>query len=183
MSRMFINAQKGPSQLKLGYPVMSDKYDTIGFVLDATTPEPVLMGTALLAGDVQGTYLPVRYANEVVTADNVNKVVGFVVGANVMVPRVFPADGPDKLYPGESGVCVVQGAIAVRFVGEDGTEPKEQDKVYIVTASTEAKYNVGDITDGTTVANVTKLQVPMWRFMGITDTDEGYTVTAIQKGY
>lgn len=180
MSKMFITSVNGPSKLKLGYPVMSDKYDTISYVLNPTTPAPILLGTALMAGDVQGTYLPVKDSGVVVTADNVNKVIGFAVGSNVMVPRVFPADGPDKIYPGEGGVCLVEGGIAVRYVG---TAPKEQDKVYIVTASTDSDFAVGDITDGATVANVTKVQLPNWRFMGISDTDEGYNVTAIHKGY
>lgn len=180
MSKMFITAVKGPSKLKLGYPVMSDKYDTIGYVLDAAAPDKILLGTALMAGDTQGTYIDVANGYEVITADNVHKVVGFAIGSNVMVPRVFPADGPDHVYPGDSAVCMVAGAIAVKFVG---TEPKEEDKVYIVTASTDEAYEVGDITDDTVVANVTKVQLPNWRFMGITDTDEGYTVTAIHKGF
>ena len=159
---------------------MSDKYDTISFVLDPTTPAEILLGTAMMAGDVQGTYKPVKDSGVVVTADNVNKVVGFLVGANVMVPRVFPADGPDKVYPGEQGTCLIQGGIAVKYFG---TAPKEQDKVYIVTASTDNNYAVGDVTDGSTVVNVTKVQLPNWRFMGITDTDEGYQVTAIHKGF
>jgi hypothetical protein len=178
---MFITAINGPSKLKLGYPVMSDKYDAIGFVLDPTTPAEILLGTALMAGATQGTYIPVKNSAEVVTADNVNKVVGFALGANVMVPRVFPADGPDKIYPGDSGSCLIQGAITVRLSAV--TDPLEQDKVYIVTASTDVNYAVGDITDGTTVVNVTKVQLPNWRFMGITDTDEGYKVTAIHKGF
>jgi hypothetical protein len=181
MSKMFITAINGPSKLKLGYPVMSDKYDSIGFVLDPTTPAEILLGTALMVGAVQGTYKPVKDGYEVITADNVNKVVGFALGSNVIVPRVFPADGPDKIYPGDSGSCLIQGGITVRLSAE--TDPAEEDKVYIVTASTDAGYAVGDITDGATVANVPKVQLPNWRFMGITDTDEGYKVTAIHKGF
>lgn len=180
--RMFITANnKGPSQLKLGYPVMSDKYDVVPFVLDPTAPKEIIVGTALMTGDVQGTYKAVRDSGEVVTADNVNKVVGFVVGNNATVPTVFPADKPDYIAPGASAGCLVRGAITVKYAGE--TEPKEEDKVYIVTASTNDAYAVGDITDGTTVSNVTKVQLPVWRFMGITDMDEGFTVTAIHKGY
>lgn len=181
MSKQFITATKGPSQLKLGYPVLSDKYDGIGFVLDPATPKEILLGTALMTTAVQGTYVPVKDAGTAVTADNVNKVIGFALGANVKVPRVFPANGPDRLYPGENGVCVVGGAVAVPYYGE--THPEEQDKVYIITASTVTEFPVGGITDGTTVENVTKVQLPMWRFMGITDFDEGLEVTAIHKGY
>lgn len=181
MSRMFITSHKGPSKLKLGHPVISDKYDVVPFVLDANAPKEILVGTALMTGDVQGTYAAVKDSGVVVTADNVNKVVGFVAGTNVKVPNTFPAAGPDHIYPGESGGCVVGGAIAVRYAGADA--PKEEDKVYIVTASTNADYEVGAITDGKTTENVTKVQLPGWRFMGITDTDEGYTVTAIHRGY
>ena len=178
---MFATSVKGISKLKLGYPVMSDKYDSIGYVLDPTTPAPILLGTALMVSTVQGKYLPVKDSGVVITADNVNKVVGFALGSNVMVPRVFPASGPDMVYPGESGVCLVGGAIAVKVALT--VDPVEQDKVYIVTASTDGAYAVGDITDGTIVVNVTKVQLANWRFMGITDTDEGYKISAIQKGF
>ena len=116
---MFITAVQGPSKLKLGFPVMSDKYDTIGYVLDPTTPAEILLGTALMVTDAQGTYVPVKDASVVVTADNVNKVIGFAIGSNVMVPRVFPADGPDKIYPGDSAVALIGGGIAVAYVGEE----------------------------------------------------------------
>lgn len=178
---MFVTAIKGLSKLKLGYPVMSDKYNAIGYVLDATTPAEIMLGTALMAGDVQGTYIPVKDSGVVVTADNVNKVVGFALGSNVMVPRVFPADGPDKIFPGESGSCLIGGAIAVKLSA--GADPLEQDKVYIVTASTDGAFAVGDITDGAVVVNVTKVQLPNWRFMGVSDTDEGFPVTAVHKGF
>lgn len=181
MSRMFITSNKGPMKLKLGHPVMSDKYNAVPFVLAANTPKEILVGAALMTTDTQGTYAAVNTSGVVVTADNVNKVVGFILGNNVKVPTVFPAAGPDYMAAGEAGACLVDGAIAVKFAGD--TAPAEEDKVYIVTASTNAAYAVGDITDGKTAENVTKVQLPGWRFMGITDTDEGYTVTAIHRGY
>ena len=181
MSRMFITANKGPSKLKLGHPVLSDKYNAVPFVLAADAPKEILVGTALMAGDMQGTYAAVKDSGVVVTADNVHKVVGFALGNNAKVPTVFPAVGPDFIYPGEAGACLVEGAVAVKYTGTNA--PKEEDKVYIVTASTVDGYAVGDITDGAAVSNVTKVQLPGWRFMGITDTDEGYTVTAIHRGY
>lgn len=181
MSRMFITSVKGPSKLKLGYPVLSDKYNAIPFTLSADTPTPVLIGTAVMTTDTQGVYATVKDSGVVVTADNVNKVVGFILGNNATIPSVYPADGPDTLSAGMSGACCVDGAIAVKFSGT--TDPAEEDKVFIVTASTDSDYVVGDITDGTTVANVTKIQLAGWRFMGISDTDEGFAVTAIHKGY
>lgn len=181
MSRMFITSQKGPSKLKLGYPVISDKYNAVPFTLSAETPEAVLIGTAVMAGDTQGTYTTVKDAGVVVTADNVNKIVGFILGNNATIPSEYPAVGPDTLAPGATGACLVEGAITVKYAGT--TEPTEEDKVFIVTASTDADYVVGDITDGTSVANVTKIQLAGWRFMGISDTDEGYTVTAIHRGF
>ena len=178
---MFITSNKGPSKLKLGHPVMSDKYNAVPFVLAADTPKEILVGAALMATDVQGTYAAVNTSKTVVVADNVNKVVGFILGNNVKVPTVFPAAGPDYMAAGEAGACLVEGAIAVKYAGENA--PKEEDKVYIVTVSTVEGYEVGDITDGAVVQNVTKVQLPGWRFMGITDTDEGVTVAAIHRGY
>lgn len=181
MARMFISSIKGQAQLKLGYPVLDYHYDAHSFVLDAETPEAIALGTAVMTTDVQGTYKAVKNSSVTVTADNVQKVVGFVLGNNATVPHTFPANGPDMVYPGKTGAVVVQGAIAVKFNGE--TLPKENDKAYIVSASTAEGYAVGDIVDGTTVENVTKVELAGWLFMGISDTDEGVKVTAIHKGY
>lgn len=181
MARMFISSIKSQTLMKLGYPVISDKYDSHSFILDSATPAPIALGTAVMATAVQGTYVAVKDSQTAVTADNVNKVVGFVIGNNATVPHTFPADGPDMLYPGQIGEVCVSGAIAVKFAGD--TNPAEEDEVYIVTASTSDDYKVGDIVDGTEVENVTKIELEGWTFMGITDTDEGVTVTAIHKGF
>ena len=181
MARMFISSIKGQTQLKLGYPVISDKYNSKPFILDPATPAPVALGTAVMATAVQGTHIAVKDSETAVTADNINKVVGFIIGNNATVPHTFPADGPDMVYPGQVGAVCVDGAIAVKFVGD--TAPEEEDEVYIVTASTDDNYKVGDIVDGTAVDKVTKIELEGWTFMGITDTDEGVQVTAIHKGY
>ena len=181
MARMFISSIKDQTKLKLGYPVISDKYNSVPFMLDPTTPAPIALGTAVMATDVQGTYVAVKDSATTVTADNINKVVGFILGNNATVPHVFPADGPDMVYPGQFGAVCVDGAIAVKFVGE--TLPAEEDEVYIVTASSSDDYAVGDIVDGTEVANVTKIELEGWTFMGISDTDEGVQLTAIHKGF
>ena len=181
MANMFISSIKGQTKLKLGYPVISDKYDSHAFLLDPTTPAPIALGTAVMATAVQGTYVAVKDSAVEVTADNINKVVGFVIGNNATVPHTFPADGPDFVYPGQLSEVCVSGAIAVKFTGE--TAPEEEDEVYIVTASTSDDYAVGDIVDGSEVADVTKIELEGWTFMGISDTDEGATVTAIHKGF
>ena len=181
MANMFISSIKGQSKLKLGYPVISDKYNSKPFILDPTTPAPVALGTAVMATAVQGTHVAVKDSAVALTADNINKVVGFILGNNATVPHTFPADGPDMVYPGQVGAVCVDGAIAVKFTGE--TLPEEEDEVYIVTASTDDDYKVGDIVDGTEVENVTKIELEGWTFMGIADTDEGVQVVAIHKGY
>lgn len=181
MARMFISSIKGQTQLKLGYPVISDKYDAVPFILDPETAEPINLGTAVMATAVQGTYVAVKDSETAVTADNVNKVVGFVIGNNATVPHTFPADGPDMIYPGQTGAVCVSGAIAVKYAGED--LPEEEDEVYIVTASTSDDYAVGDIVNGAEVDGVTKVELEGWAFMGISDTDEGVQLTAIHKGF
>ena len=183
MSRMFITSNKGPSKLKLGYPVMSDKYEAVPFVLEISArSKAVVPGTALMATGVQGTYLAVRdNSDPVLTTNNIHKVVGFALGTNVKVPNTFPADGVDYIQPGETGACVVSGAIAVEYVGD--TEPKETDRVCIVTVGN-AQYPVGTIVPTNTglPSGVTAVQLVGWKFMGISDTDEGKKVTAIYKG-
>ena len=181
MARMFISSIKGQTELKLGYPVLSDKYNSLPFILDPTTPAPIALGTAVMATDVQGTYVAVKDSAVTVTADNVNKVIGFVLGNNATVPHTFPADGPDMVYPGQIGAVCVDGAIAVKFVGE--TLPKEADEVYIVTASTAEGYAVGDIVDGAEVADVTKIELEGWAFMGVQAVDNGVQLVGIHKGY
>ena len=181
MANMFISSINGQTKLKLGYPVISDKYNSKPFILDPATPAPVALGTAVMATAVQGTHVAVKDSAVEVTADNINKVVGFILGNNATVPHTFPADGPDMVYPGQIGAVCVDGAIAVKFTGE--TLPEEEDEVYIVTASTASGYAVGDIVDGTEVENVTKIELEGWTFMGIADTDEGVQVVAIHKGY
>ena len=182
MSNMFITSIKGVTPLKLGYPVLDFHYDSHAFILDAETPEPITVGTAVMATAVpggQGTYVAVRDAE--VTADNINKFVGFVIANNTTVPSVFPAQGPDVVHPGARGEVCVGGAIAVKYVGD--TEPTENDEVFIVTASTAEGYAVGDIVDGTEVENVTKIELEGWTFMGISGTDKGVKLTAIRKGF
>lgn len=179
MSNMFITSIKGVTPLKQGYPVLDFHYDSHAFFLDAETEEPIELGTAVMATEVQGTYVAVRDAE--VTADNINKVVGFVIGNNATVPSVFPADGPDMVQPGARAEVCVGGAIAVKFVGD--SEPEENDEVFIVTASTVKGYTVGDIVDGTEVENVTKIELEGWSFMGISGTDKGVKLTAIHKGF
>ena len=181
MARMFISSIKGQTQLKLGYPVISDKYNSKPFILDPTTPAPVALGTAVMATAVQGTHVAVKDSAVTVTADNINKVVGFIIGNNATVPHTFPADGPDMIYPGQTSAVCVDGAIAVKYVGE--TLPEEEDEVYIVTASTADGYAVGDIVDGSEVADVTKIELEGWTFMGVSDVDNGVQLTAIHKGY
>lgn len=178
---MFISSINGQTQLKLGYPVISDKYNSKSFILDPTTPAPIALGTAVMATAVQGTYVAVKDSAVTLTADNINKVVGFVLGNNATVPHTFPADGPDMVEAGQVGAVCVDGAIAVKYVGE--TLPEEEDEVFIVTASTDADYKVGDIVDGSEVENVTKIELEGWTFMGISDTDEGVQLTAVHKGY
>lgn len=182
MSRMFITSNKGPSKLKLGYPVMSDKYDAVPFVLvvDADSQE-ILPGTALMVTDTQGTYKAVRDYKTELTKETIHKVVGFALGTNVKVPNTFPADGPDYIQPGESGVCVTSGTIAVEYLGND---PKEADKVLVVTVAGTG-YPVGTIVSDTTTlpTNAKAVQLVGWRFMGINDTDEGRKVAAIYKGF
>lgn len=181
MANMFISSIKGQSKLKLGYPVIGDKYNSKPFILDPTTAQPVALGTAVMATAVQGTHVAVKDSEVTLTADNINKFIGFILGNNATVPHTFPADGPDMVYPGQVGAVCVDGAVAVKFVGE--TLPEEEDEVYIVTASTSDDYAVGDIVDGTEVENVTKIELEGWTFMGISDTDEGATITAVHKGY
>ena len=181
MTRMFVTSIKGLTKMKLGYPVEDYHYNVRPFLLDATTPAPVALGTAVVATDVQGTYVAVKDAEFEITGDNINKFRGFIIGNNATVPHTFPADGPDMIYPGQHAGVVVDGAIAVKFTGE--TLPKEGDEVYLVTASTKEGYAVGDIVDGTQVENVTKIELEGWEFMGISDTDEGVTVTGVRKGF
>lgn len=181
MARMFISSINGQTPLKLGYPVLDYHYDAIPFVLDSTTPGAIALGTAVMTTAVQGTYKTVKDSGVTVTADNVQKVKGFVLGNNATVPHTFPANGPDMVYPGQTGAVIVQGAIAVKFVGD--TLPAENDKVYIVTASTAVGYAVGDIVDGSVVSDVTKVELVGWLFMGINGTDEGVKLTAINKGF
>lgn len=181
MARMFISSIKGQTQLKLGYPVISDKYNSKPFILDPATTAPVELGTAVIATAVQGTHIAVKDSETEITADNINKFVGFIIGNNATVPHTFPADGPDMVYPGQVSAVCVDGAIAVKYNGTD--LPEEEDEVYIVTASTNADYAVGDIVNGDDVENVTKIELEGWTFMGISDTDNGVQLTAIHKGY
>lgn len=182
MANMFISSIKGINKLKLGYPVISDKYNSKPFILDPEqTTAPVALGTAVMATAVQGTHVAVKDSAVALTADNINKFVGFILGNNATVPHTFPADGPDMVYPGQIGAVCVDGAVAVKYNGE--TLPEEEDEVYIVTASTSDDYQVGDIVDGSEVADVTKIELEGWTFMGIADTDEGAQLVAIHKMY
>jgi len=181
MTRQFITSIKGQVPLKLGYPVLDFHYDALPFLLDSTTPGAIALGTAVMTTAVQGTYKTVKDSGVTVTADNVQKVKGFVLGNNAKIPHNFPAQGPDMVQPGAYAEVVVQGAIAVKFNGS--TLPQENDKVYIVTASTATGYAVGDIVDGTTVENVTKVALDGWLFMGIDGIDDGVQLVAINKGF
>lgn len=159
--------------LKQGYPVYINVDRIRAFT--AKTGADIPFGTLLVRTDEHRVYEgATNLADDVIT--DANQIVGINMATNVKLQTTYGDDTSATLKGGQQGDNAQEGEIAVPFVGD---APIENDPVYVITAAgTDEDAEVGYVTKDSTesAALGDKLELPQFRFTGLTDTETGLTV-------
>jgi hypothetical protein len=161
------------ASLKEGYPVFINTDDIRAFTV-LSTSDGIPFGSLL----VRTANTKVYEAAQNLAADTIDEaidIVGVAMATNVKLNVTFPG-GTGTLVEYEGGVqgdAMTKGEIAVPYVG---TEPDENDKVYLVTnEGTDETAELGRVTADSSLTDATLLELPQFRFSGISD-ESGLTV-------
>lgn len=169
MSKMFISG--GMTELSLGRPTTSDKYDASGFLLADSELNGVQPGAFLAFGPSRHRYTGIK-ANT--TAGDI---AGIYIKPVIKSATTWPASnkGPE-LRAGEAGDCLIRGDIAVRLGDSESTSPKEGGTVFLGTTGAEAGHVF-------TSTSADRIELPNYKFLGISAVSDGVKLTAVRRLY
>lgn len=151
------------TKLKQGYPVISDKYDVKGGVLEGTGN--LAYGQLVKRGSATGYYTAVSGTNTISAAKDI---AGIRLAVNVKLVNEWPAKGSPLTYPGEAFDLCFRGfvAVAVSFTYTNDTEGSTTNR-----DAAFAKLNQGEkvyaTTAGVFTTDSTAIDIDA-EFMGIT---------------
>jgi hypothetical protein len=161
------------SELKAGYPVYINVDSVRAFT--AKVGADIKFGALLVRTTDTKVYESVE--NKSAAVIDANEIVGINMATNVKLSTAYPGTAAvTGIKGGEQGDNAQNGEIAVPFVG---TAPLENSPVYLITvAGTDPGQDKGLVTSVSTsnAALGTKLELPQFRFTGLTDTTTGLTV-------
>lgn len=160
------------TKLKQGYPVISDKYDVKGGMLEGTGN--LAYGQLVKRGSATGYYTAVSGTNTISAASDI---AGIRLAVNVKLINEWPGKGQALTYPGEAFDLCFRGFVAVpvsfTYTNDNEGETTNRDAAF-------AKLNEGEkvyaTTAGVFTTDNTAIDIDA-KFIGIT-TDVVETVGA-----
>lgn len=172
MNKLIIGAKY--DTLKEGYPVFINTDDIRPFTVKSDSVG-IPFGSLLARTTATKVYEAAQnlVAGTITTAQ---QIVGVAMATNVKLNPTFPG-GQSSLVSydaGQQGDNMSKGEVAVQFVGN---APIENSKVFLVTNNGDQPAStLGRVTADAAVGTETLLELPQFRFSGITDVAEGLTV-------
>lgn len=155
------------AQLKQGYATVINLNTIRAFTAKVDGTDEIPFGELLVRTTTNRVYEGANNADEVTDA---LEIVGVNEATNVKVNQVFPGQTtPITVKGGQQGNNMESGEIAVPYVG---TAPVENSKVYLITAiGTEPTAVLGRVsTVAAAVSDETKLELPQFRFTGLSES-------------
>ena len=164
MARIY--GAKGFAQLKLGYEVNVNDTIRKTFTVHEDEVDGIRAGQPLVVTEVAQVYKTVDSLGA--AGDYTNKIAGICLDTLVKLDPCFPqSKGATPFMPGEQGSCIVQGEVAVEFIGAAPTEG--QPVFYNIS---EQKY---------TAETGTNIPLTNMRFTGVTEGT--LTVIRVEQHY